>query len=152
GWPCHAAVPLIGLDKTIGILAVANDHDHGYDEDEVGLVAVVGAQLASYLTNLSLAEQTAEIIRMRNEFLASISHDLRTPLTAIKGHAQLLQKALSRGAVESQRLMNELQTILDSATRMASQIDQIFAVAQSHVEQVMSLNLESIDLVALLRQ
>src|SRR3954453_11227355 len=46
-------------------------------------------------------------LRARDETLAAISHDLRTPLTSIRALAQLLQRRLNRGTVVSPNEMAE---------------------------------------------
>ena len=38
-----------------------------------------------------------DLDRQKDEFLAAISHDLKTPATIIKGNANLLQRAIARG-------------------------------------------------------
>ena len=41
-----------------------------------------------------------EAVRIRDEFLSSVAHDLRNPLTAIKAHSQILQRQCRVGAVK----------------------------------------------------
>jgi signal transduction histidine kinase/FixJ family two-component response regulator len=57
----------------------------------------------------------------RDDLVRSISHDLRTPLTAVLGHAQLLQKGLERGA-PGEREQRMAHSIITSAKRMNSMI------------------------------
>lgn len=71
----------------------------------------------------------------REEYIHSISHDLRTPLTAVQGHAQLLQRLLERSAqngrerasadaivAASQRMNAMIQDLVDSARLDAGQL------------------------------
>ncbi|MBV8084370.1 MAG: HAMP domain-containing histidine kinase [Chloroflexi bacterium] len=179
-WPSHLALPLISLDNVIGVLLVASSQDNHYSSTDVSTLAVVAAQLAAYLTSLFLAEETAAekrqldaqisrgnalytseqqaralaeaAVHLRDEFLASVSHDLRTPLTSIKGRAQWLHRTMLRGAVDGQHILDELQALIDASTRMALQIDQLFAVARERIEAGLPLSVESTDFVALVQQ
>ena len=44
-----------------------------------------------------------DLDRQKDEFLAAISHDLKTPATIIKGNANLLQRAVSRATKDRPR-------------------------------------------------
>jgi two-component system sensor histidine kinase KdpD len=100
-------------------------------EDAMALVEAMSRDLAQALTRLSLDRQLAstklqaETERLRAELLASVSHDLRSPLSTIIGsaeslvayHAQLRaedQLALAQDiAQEGQRLDRYIQNLLD---------------------------------------
>jgi signal transduction histidine kinase len=56
---------------------------------------------------------------LREEYLHTISHDLRAPLTVILGHAQLLDRAASRGEIPT-TAGQWARTIVESARRMGS--------------------------------
>ena len=76
-------------------------------------------------------DRTAErqLERARDDFLAAVAHDLRSPLTSIRGSAQLARRWATRNAVEAEllekclanietaagRLNRMLQTLMDSA-------------------------------------
>lgn len=89
------------------------------------------AELAAGVNALSLALAQSEA--RQREFLLSVSHDLRTPLTAICGYAESLaggvippEEAASAGAVmltESQRLSRMVSDLLDLARLDARQLD-----------------------------
>lgn len=56
---------------------------------------------------------------LREEYLRTISHDLRAPLTAILGHAQLLSRAGERGELPVHAAQSA-RTIVDSVRRMSA--------------------------------
>jgi two-component system phosphate regulon sensor histidine kinase PhoR len=65
--------------------------------------------------------------RMRREFVANVSHELKTPLTAIKG---LLETLLS-GALEDAANNRRFVTLIDEdATRLGRLIDDLLALSQ----------------------
>jgi sigma-B regulation protein RsbU (phosphoserine phosphatase) len=100
---------------------------------------------------MARAQAEAEAsIRSRDETLASISHDLRTPLTSIRGVAQLLQRRISRGGpVDPAELVERLGRIEEQTTLMARMIDDLLDVARIEAGRPLELHLESCDLVAL---
>jgi len=90
-------LPLQGAHSTIGVLAVERaEPAGGLLPEQLRLLEAFGAQLASaleraHLTDLAhAAHVAAERAAMRNTLLASISHDLRTPLSAIAGAGSIV--------------------------------------------------------------
>jgi two-component system sensor histidine kinase KdpD len=98
-YPSDPAIylPLVGPHATIGVLVVERIERYGslLPEQQQLLEAFAG-QLASALERARLtdiahaAHLTAERAAVRNTLLASISHDLRTPLSAIAGAGSIV--------------------------------------------------------------
>jgi two-component system, OmpR family, sensor histidine kinase VicK len=80
----------------------------------------------------------------QRDFLAMVSHDLRSPLTVIRASAQLLQR---RGEYREATIA----TILDYADRMARLIDDLADVVRLEEGQL-PLQREPLDLVVLARE
>jgi signal transduction histidine kinase len=86
----------------------------------------------------------------RSDFLASASHDLKNPLAAIKGTAQLLCRRAERsGLPEMQRLVAGLAIIDRTATQMTALVNDLLDVTRLHVGRPLEVDRSSIDLVAL---
>lgn len=66
--------------------------------------------------------------RARGEFISSISHEFRTPLTAIRGYAEALSSGMVGAVSEAQS--HFLRIIRDNALRMVSLTDNLIAVSQ----------------------
>jgi signal transduction histidine kinase len=97
------------------------------------------------------AEAEAEL-RARDETLAAISHDLRTPLTSIRALAQLLRRRLGRGVeVSPDELTDRLGRIEEQTILMARMIDDLLDVARLEAGRPLELRRELCDLVALAR-
>lgn len=88
---------------------------------------------------LMLADQRQQDQKLRND-LANISHDLRTPLTAIMGYLELLQDASSPS--EEKRY---LAIILDRTHTLQHLIQELFYLVRLENE-VISFEYETIDL------
>jgi signal transduction histidine kinase len=117
------------------------------------IAAGLAAQASIAMDNARLFEQTQAVLRSRDEFLGSAAHDLKTPLTSIKGISQVLRRRVERnGTVDPDRLAAGLVSIDASATRMSQQIDELLDLARSPGGQPLQLQREQTDLVTLARQ
>jgi len=89
-------------------------------------------------------------IRERDAFLAAISHDLKTPLTIIKGNAELLSGQFKDGATPDRtRVAKGLERITASTSRLTTLVDQLLWLAHLEMDQPVGLSRSSVDLVAL---
>jgi len=92
-------------------------------------------------------------LQVRNLFLSAISHDLKTPLTTIKGTTQLLQQRASRAqAMDIPQLLKGLNLIESATRKMTVMIDEVLDLAQLESGQQLELNISQLDLVALVQQ
>ena len=73
----------------------------------------------------TVAEEAA---RLREEFLSIATHELRTPVTSVRGYAQLAQRALERDATAD--IHKELETIVRQSDRLAALIGQLLDASQ----------------------
>lgn len=94
-----------------------------------------------------------DIERARDEFLSSASHDLKTPLTAVRGFAQLLQRrAMRAGTLEPGQVLDGLNNIVTATNRMATLLDELLDLARLQLRRPLELNRRVIDLVAIARR
>lgn len=91
----------------------------------VGLLGEVG-RISAVVRDIS---ERREAERLQQEFLAMVSHEIRHPLTAIKGYAQLMQ---SRGTY-SERAVD---TIVEQARRMERLIDDLMVASQLEAQRL----------------
>jgi PAS domain S-box-containing protein len=93
-----------------------------------------------------------DLERQKDDFLASAAHDLRNPLTSIKGYADLLRRQIARADLpNAERLLAGLGQIETSGTRMAALIDAVMDLAQLQMDRPLELRRRPTDLVALVR-
>jgi signal transduction histidine kinase len=111
-------------------------------------------EIRNHLLDLAQARhQAEEAVRIRDEFLASVAHDLKNPLTSIKGYAQLLQRQAAKlAAPEAARLVRDLASIDAMASKTVDQLNELVDLARLQAHQPLELNLQPLDLVALVRQ
>jgi PAS domain S-box-containing protein len=103
-----------------------------------------GAVIISALRDIS---ERRRFERLQRDFLAMVTHDLRSPLTAIKGRAQLLR----RRAPDDGRIDSAMGSILDQVEQMGRLIDGLADLVRVDAGQL-RLRPERFDLVALARE
>ncbi|HWK74071.1 MAG TPA: ATP-binding protein [Povalibacter sp.] len=147
-------LPLSGLLVWFGIFIVACGATHLVDVWNVwhteywieGLLKIVAAaasvptaillwralpDLLSLPSQRQLQEANESLARANREleaFTASVSHDLRSPLTTIAGQAGLLELALGETATEDQK--RRLQRIQGSVKQMSELIESLLALSR----------------------
>jgi signal transduction histidine kinase len=108
-------------------------------KDEVGRLA------ASFNT---MAHQVARAHRMERDFVANVSHDLKTPLTSIQGFAQ----ALLDGTVKDEAGQRQAaQIIYEEAERMNRLVRGLLELAKLESGQV-TMARQPVDLARVLRE
>jgi PAS domain S-box-containing protein len=93
-----------------------------------------------------------EVEEQREQFLASLGHDLKSPLTTIKGMAQLLARQIQRGPVAAEAALPRLETIESAAGRMNGMINELLDHSRIRLGRPLDLTREPADLVALVRR
>ncbi len=131
-------LPLITSQGTAGVLGIyPSQANYAFSADQMRLLETFANQTAVAIERALLAEETEqarvqiETERLRNALLSSISHDLRTPLSAITGAVSSLlendrtldaedRHELAQVAYEEAERLNRLVGNLLEMTRLES--------------------------------
>lgn len=95
-----------------------------------------------------IREQHEDILknsRMRQEFTANVSHELKTPLTSISGYSELIEN----GMVKDEDTIRFAGEIHRNAKRLISLINDILKLSELDSNKEFDLTLENIDLYEL---
>ncbi len=93
------------------------------------------------------------LVRQKDDFLSAAAHDLKTPLTTIKGLAQILHRRAERADTEDTRLLlHGLERINTTSTRMSGLINELLDVSRIHMGGTLDLVVSEVDLTTLLER
>ena len=106
-------------------------------------VHIDNKQAGMVLLILDITERS-DAERMRKEFSANVSHELKTPLTSISGYAEIMQN----GTAKREDMAEFAGRIHDEANRMISLIDDIIKLSRLD-EGSIGMEKEAVDLYAL---
>ncbi len=94
------ALPLLVGDRLLGAVALRVPADAELRDEEVAFVGALANQAALAIDKAALfalerqtTERLRELERARTEFVAVVTHDLRTPLSVIRGYLDLLAES-----------------------------------------------------------
>lgn len=100
-------VPIVVNARVLGALTiVAAESGRRYTPADLLLVQEVAARAGLAVENAALYRTTQDAVRMREDFLAVASHELKTPLTALHLQVARLQGQAKKGpvVVDAERL------------------------------------------------
>lgn len=153
GFGSTLRVPLVARGRTLGVLSFVAAEPNHYGALDQELAEDLAARCAMAVDNARLYSAAQEAVRQRDEFLAAVSHDLKNPLTAIRGYAQLLQRGAGKSTSVSPELISSgLAKIDATAGRMMVLIRELLDVAQLEMGRPLELDLGPADLVSIVRQ
>jgi signal transduction histidine kinase len=87
----------------------------------------------------------------KDDFLSIASHELKTPLTSLRGYTQLLQQRLLGIGPADERTLRYLTTIDNQTRRVAELVDTLLDVSRLDAGRL-QLRRDRFDLVALVRE
>ena len=103
--------------------------------DDAGRAQMIGVNVDVTEREEALAAAEAAV-RARDVFLSIAAHELRTPITALKGSAQLLVRQQERGTLDPARLTRTLGVLNGAADRLAALTDDLLDVSRIRTGQL----------------
>lgn len=147
------SAPLLARRKALGVMAFGvSAAERRWDLQDLTFVEEIASRAAVAVENARLYREAEKAVRTRDEFLSTVAHDLRNPLSAIKGLAQLLRRrALLVPNADTASSVGALERIDTAATKMTTLLDELLEVSGLRIGQPLELSRAQVDLVALTR-
>lgn len=139
-------VPLRARDEVFGALTLGSSPGrHRFTDADLPLIEELARRAATAIDNARLLHEANEAIRMRDDFLAMASHDMRTPLAVVLANLQLARRRLVGHPANSDALQN-----LDAAERTAHKltglVGELMDISILRSGQRLPLSREAVDL------
>lgn len=155
GARASVAAPISGGERPFGVLIVYADRAPIFADSDVELVQLLADQAAVILESRRLldaaaqAQALAEATRLKEDFLSSAAHDLKTPITGILTQAQVIQRRLQRDALPADPLLPAgVARIVGEARRLSALVLELLDVSLLEQGRLVTTR-ESVDLVEL---
>ena len=95
-------------------------------------------------------ERLSKLTQLKDQFMSTVSHDLKSPVNIILGFTDLLKEELAEGTLNSQRVEAWLDRIRNNAHKMLGLVGDMLDLAR--IESGAALKLESLEIKSFLRQ
>jgi signal transduction histidine kinase len=127
-------VPLRAGGTTIGTLGLWREATpEPFTLDDQQFVQDLADRAGLAVDNARLYAHAQDAIAARDEFLSVAAHELKTPVTSLRGYAQLLLRQLNRGnEIPPERLRGALASIDRQTWRLSALISQLLDTSRIH--------------------
>jgi signal transduction histidine kinase len=165
GWPAavraatpgggEVTLPLLSARGPLGTLSLfVEDPVRLRPAEDLGVAEELARRLTIAIENAGLYLQAEEAIRVRDEFLAVASHELKTPLTPLRIRIQTLERLVARGELErvpQDKLLQLFRGAEGQVLRLVALVDDLLDVTRITTKRL-RLRPEPMDLAASARE
>jgi len=138
-------VPLVHEDEVVGVAHVGSTKSHDFPREDRLLASAFAERAAALIAARKRTDAMQETARLRDLFLGMLGHDLRSPLHAISGCAELLL----RRDIQDPAQRRVLLRILGSVERMDRLVGDILDFARTRLGGGIPITLDRVDLTEL---
>jgi signal transduction histidine kinase len=126
GFKSYMCLPLRSRGQTMGVIGLMREaSSESYTPSDLALAENLADRAALALDNAALYKREQEANRLKDDFLATVSHELRSPLTPILGAIYMLRL---RGA--DSELDPALEIIERNAKRQAHIVEDLLDISK----------------------
>jgi PAS domain S-box-containing protein len=125
-------------------------HADGSIREWVGTVTDVDERRRIELENERLYTEAHDAVRAREQFVTLASHELKTPLTSIKGVAQLIARRLQQQPDPPPAIVRLVEQLQSEVERLQTLVADLLDVARIQQGRL-ALHVEQVDLAELVR-
>lgn len=130
------AVPLRLRNRVIGVVAATRAEAGWFTAREARWLTALAQMAAVAMENerLRASEQQQARLKAREEFLAVVSHELKTPVAVIRAYAEVLHRRASQPTGLGSDV-EVLESIIDQADRMLAMIEELLDLHRLEIGQ-----------------
>lgn len=142
-------MPIISVGGVIGILLVESDNETDLTLLDMEFLTRLADHASPAIANAQLFDQLRFQQEARAEFVSFIAHELKTPMTSMKGYTDLLMRGVVGPLNEQQS--NFLNTIFTNVNRLEALVNDLRDVEAQDANQL-KLEMGSVDFAQIVRE
>ncbi len=144
GLKSYVGVPITVRGKTLGAITfISAETGHAYDETDRSIAEDLASRAAVAIENGQLYRQLREADQRKDEFLATLAHELRNPLAPVKNALELMKiSGNDQAMIEHARAMMDRQ--IGHMVRLIDDLLDVSRITTGRLE----LKMDRVDLAA----
>ena len=146
GIHAYACNPLIAGNRFAGTLSFASRTRDTFDQEEIEFLETISHYVTLAYERLHLIEQLREQDRRKDEFLATLAHELRNPLAPIRNGLELIRLAAGDPA-KLEQATAIMQRQIEQMVRLVDDLLDVARISRNKLE----LRKETVDLESIVR-
>jgi signal transduction histidine kinase len=124
------AVPVMRENRVIGVLGLESNRSDGFGKQDETFLVRLADHAAIAMENARLYQQVRQANESKSTFVSLVSHELKAPMTVIKGYTELLELSTAELVGDEEHTL--LRMITASVERMQNLINELLQLA--HLE------------------
>jgi PAS domain S-box-containing protein len=145
-------VPMETRGRILGFLTLATaESRRHYTQSDLSLVSSLARRIAAAIDNAQLYQRAEAAVHARDAFLSIAAHELKTPLTALLGYADMLRRRIEHNHGWQERDQRAVRTLWEQSHRLNKMIASLLDLSRIQTGQL-SIEHNQVDLCALVRR
>ncbi|MDK2938186.1 MAG: hypothetical protein PWQ51_350 [Methanolobus sp.] len=133
-------IPIMARENLVGVILLLPDQDTVISKSDLNILGNVGRQIGITVENIRLLNETRNayeelksLDRMKDEFVANITHELKTPLISIKGYSEVIYEGLLGELEDKQKQC--MKIIVSNSERLERLIESLLNMNSLYFEK-----------------
>ena len=123
-------VPITAEGKWVGSVGfTSSSHERSWSAEEIRLLHFTAEMIGAYWERRDAKGKLEELLAAKDEFIASVSHEVRTPLTAVLGFAHELDENIDK--FDDDERSDLIGLIASQSREVANIVDDLLTAARA---------------------
>jgi signal transduction histidine kinase len=128
GTHSHLSVPIRHKEQVIGVIALESQVPARFNDKDLTFLQRLAVHVAIAIENTSLHQQTKEGDREKLEFIDFVAHELKQPMTAMRGYTRMLMMGIGGEMNDTQAQF--VGVILANVDRMDKLVNDLLEISR----------------------
>ena len=128
GMVSQLTVPIRREERIVGVIALESSRPGQLTQEKLELVVRLADHAAIAIENARLFEQVRRANEAKTEFVSFVSHELKQPMTSIRGYTDLLLSGAGGELTDAQRSF--LETVKSNVDRMRTMVSDLLDISR----------------------
>jgi len=128
GMQAQLTVPIKREDRVIGVIALESEQRECFESSDVALIVRLADHAAIAIENARLFQIVQQANDAKTDFISFVSHELKQPMTSMKGYIDMLMRGIGGPLNEQQQQF--LQIVRNNIGRMDRLVQDLLDVSR----------------------